>query len=1339
MSSTLQNGIDLSAEEKRALLADLLRERAARAKTVPTSFAQQRLWFLSRLEPDSPAYNIPRPLRMQGALNVPVLRQTFNLILARHDVLRGRFELVDGQPVQLIAPRLELDLPIVDLEHLAAAEREAEISRQAIAEAQRPFDLTQAPLLRVRLLRLAAEDHVLFLTMHHIVSDGWSMGLLVREMTQIYQALGTGQQIQLPELPIQYADFARWQRQRLQGEVLDEQVEYWKESLAGAPAVLDLPVIRARPATQTTRGSHLETVLSRELTQALGELSRREGVTLFMTLLAAFQTLLYRYSGQEDLVIGSPIAGRNRAEVEGLIGFFVNSLPLRTSLAGNPSFRELLTRVKATALGAYAHQDLPFEKIVEAVKPPRSLSYPPIFQIMFSLQNQPAVTLVLPGLKITSPKREFDTAKFDLTWFMTERDQGLSSWIEYNTDLFDRSTIERLAGHFEVLLTGIVEGPGQRIAELPLLTVAEKQSLSQWNETQVEFPTHPCVHQLFEEQVARTPDSTAVVFEEMKITYAELNRRANQLAHYLRKRGVRPEVLVGLCVERSIDMVVGILGILKAGGAYVTLDPANPPERLSFMLADAAAPLLLTQEHLLAGLPAQVTEIICLDRDWGVIAQEKVEEPASQVVAENPAYVIYTSGSTGRPKGVVITHRALCNHMYWMQSRFPLTGSDRVLQKTPIGFDASVWEFYAPLLTGAQLIMAKPDGHRDAAYLVEAIKGNGVTVLQLVPSLLRFLLNEPEFQSCTSLRRVYCGGEQLPLELVQQFHSRLGAELVNLYGPTEATIDSTYWICSRGQLSEPVPIGVPVANMRAYILDSSLEMVPVGVAGELYLGGAGLGRGYLNRPDLTGASLIPDRFSAQPGQRLYKTGDLARYREDGNIEYLRRVDYQLKLRGFRIELGEIAAVISAHPRVREAVVIVREGQAGDQRLVAYLLTETASEVTVSDLRVYLGDRLPEYMVPSYFVFLEAWPLTPSGKIDRLALPPPDRTRPDLAQSRSAPRNQAEERLAGIWKEVLELDQVGVTDNFFELGGHSLLAVRLLSEIEKAFGQKIPLVSLFRSTTIESLATLLSQEVDSTSWPTLVEIQKGDATLPLFCVSMPNVNALGYIALARYLGADRTVYGLQAQYPEDLQGEHSQTAVEKLTDEYLQAIRGVQPHGPYQFVGMCRGAHIAFEMARGMLQQGEEVSFVGILDTWVLENTYNKFLYVEYYARRLRSSLRLGFKDQVNFIKKQPRELSETEPKRDAPTNGTKALANPMNAYFPGPNFRPKTYAGRVSVFRTRTQPLNRIRDKTLGWRKLALGGVDLHFVPGKHGASVLREPHVQVLANEIKKCLMADQ
>ncbi|MCU1267649.1 MAG: amino acid adenylation domain protein [Acidobacteria bacterium] len=1326
MSSTLQNGVELSAAEKRALLVDLLREKAARSQTAPTSFAQQRLWFLSRLEPDSPAYNIPRPLRITGELDLPVLQQTLNAILARHAVLRGSFDLVEGQPVQIIVPRLEIDIPVIDLSTLDANEREAEVSRLAIADAERPFDLSKAPLLRVSLLRLAPREHVLFLTMHHIISDGWSIGILVQEMAAIYRAISAGEPAGLPELPIQYADFARWQREWLQGEVLDEHLGYWKQQLSGAPAVLDLPIARPRPAMQTMRGSHLKALLPAQLGSALSELSRREGVTLFMTLLAAFQTLLFRYSGQDDLVIGSPIAGRNRAELEGLIGFFVNSLPLRTSLAGNPRFRELLTRVKKTALGAYAHQDLPFEKIVEGVQPPRSLSYPPIFQVMFALQNQPAATFSLPGLDITHLKREFDTAKFDLTLFVTEYEDELGCWLEYNTDLFEATTLGQLLIQFETLLEGIVADPNRRISELPLLKEDERQQLLvDWNNTHVDFPTKLCAHQLFESQAAKTPNATALVCGAERLTYDELNTRANKLARYLQRLGVGPEQRVGICLPRSRDMIVAVLATLKAGGAYVPLDPVYPLARLAFTLEDADACLLLTNDELAGTLPETKARKLSLDSERTLIEQEDAANAPSQVRPENLAYVIYTSGSTGMPKGVAIEHRSTVAFLFWALATFTEAELAGVLLSTSLCFDLSVFEMFAPLCMGGKVILVE-----NALQLPGLLSGE-VTLVNTVASAMTELVRINGIPN--SVRTVCLAGEPLLKSLVEGIYAQSQVrQVLNLYGPSEDTTYSTYVRLAPDLVDEP-SIGCPVANTSAYVLDAHLQPVPVGVPGELHLSGAGLARGYLQRPDLTAEKFVPDPFNSNAGARMYKTGDLARYQTDGTIQFLGRLDHQVKLRGYRIELGEIEAALREHPATKDTVVIVRDSPNGNRELIAYVAAADKSDL-VAELRGLLKTKLPDYMVPGYFVVLDVLPLTPNGKIDRRALPSPDRTRPEFLPSRSAPRNQVEEQLAAIWKDVIELDQVGVNDDFFEVGGHSLLAVRLLAEIEKAFGQKIPLVSLFRHTTIESLAQLLSNGIDSGSWSTLVEIQKGDHRPPLFCVSMPNVNALGYKALARHLGAEQGVFGLQAQYPEDLQGEHSQMAVEQLATDYLEAIRAVAQHGPYQLVGMCRGAHIAFEMARRLREQGEEVALVGILDTWVLENTYNKFLYVEYYARRLRASLGLGLRDQLDLIRKKTGRSDAGEVAAASTANSE--LSNPMHAYFPGPDFQPKTYAGRVAVFRARKQPFNRVRDKSLGWATLALGGVDLHYIPGRHGADVLREPHVQVLAAEVKKCLV---
>ncbi len=1338
MSRALQNEPELSAAEKRALLADLLRQKAARARTLPTSFAQQRLWFLGQLEPDSAAYNIPRAQRMQGELNVPALRQTFNTIVARHDVLRGSFDLVDGHPVQLIAPRLEIDLPIVDLEGLPENERQPEVTRLANAEAQQPFDLTKAPLFRVCLLKLGHQDHVLLLTTHHIVSDGWSMVLFAKEMAAIYQAISEQRPVDLPEPSIQYADFAAWQRRWLQGEVLEEQLRYWKQHLAGAPAVLNLPIANQRQSMQTFRSGHLTRTLSQELSAALVELSRREGATLFMTLLAAFQTLLYRYSGQEDLVVGTPIAGRNRAETEDLIGFFVNTLPLRTNFAGAPSFRELLRRVRETALGAYAHQDLPFERIVEELQPERSLSHTPLFQVMFALQNQPQADLNLPGLNIKVLERETDSSKFDLTLSVRETASGLVCWLEYGADLFAQSTIERLLEHFEVLLGSVVADMDRRLAELPLLTERERQQLLvEWNDTRVEFPAQYCLHQLFEAQAEKTPNAIALVCGAEQLTYQELNARANQLASYLQRLGVGPEDRVGICLNRSPAMLIAVLGTLKAGGAYVPLDPAYPQERLAFTLTDAAAAVLLTEEALLPILPRTDTRVVCLNSDWAIIGREDQSNPTGLLEPRNLAYVIYTSGSTGQPKGVAIEHASAVALLHWAISSFDPKDLAGVLASTSLCFDLSVFELFAPLCTGGKVILVE-DVLRLAALIPEE-----VTLVNTVPSAMAELVRLRGIPP--SVTTINLAGEPLANSLVQEIYEQDNVlQVFNLYGPSEDTTYSTFVRLAKGATTEP-SIGRPISNTEVYLLDSFFQPVPIGVPGELHLGGAGLARGYLHRGALTAEKFVPHPFSQEPGARLYKTGDLARYWPDGTIQFLGRLDHQVKLRGYRIELGEIQAALREHAAVQDAVVMVRPSAQGNKDLVGYVVADPNHSAfhdhsLARDLQGLLKKKLPDYMVPAYFVFLEQLPLTPNGKIDRRALQVPERARPEPAQSRPAPRDELESKLARIWEKILELTPVGINDNFFELGGHSLLAVRLVAEIEKEFGQKIPLVSLFRSATVAGLAEILRQGVASTSWPTLVEIQRGVSKPPLFCVSNPNVNALGYLSLARHLGSDQPVYGLQAQYPQDLKGEHSQAAVDELATEYVKALRTVQPDGPYQLIGFCRGAHIAFEIARRLEAEGQQTALLGILDTWVMENTYNNLWYFEYYARRLVSRQRLGIKKLLSFIRRKALGTvtnPDDEKSASALEEFTKRKRDPrLEAYSPGPDFVPKTYSGCVTVFRTRRQPLNRIRDRMLGWSELA-GGVEVHFVPGEHD-NVLKEPHVQGLAKELKKCLLAD-
>ena len=1023
----------------------------------PLSFAQQRLWFLDQLEPDSPAYNIPMAIRFSGALDAGALEQSLNEIVRRHEVLRTTFSVVDEQPVQIIAPTLSLTLPVVNLGGFPEAEREAQAMRLATEEAQRLFDLTQGSLLRTTLLRLGEEHHILLLTMHHIVSDGWSRGIFIRELSVLYEAFSTGKPSPLPELPIQYADFAVWQREWLQGEVLETQLSYWKQQLTGSPSLLNLPTDRPRPAIQTYRGARQSVTLPKSLTKAVKSLSQQEKVTLFMTLLAAFKVLLYRYTGEEDILVGTPIANRNRVEIEDLIGFFVNTLVLRSNLSGEIAFRELLGRVREAALDAYTHQDLPFEKLVAELRLERNQSYSPLFQVMFVLQNVPRGALELSGLTVSRMRVDSGTAKFDLALSIAEEAEGLRAVFEYNTDLFDATTIERMMGHYQTLLEGIITDPDRRISFLPLLMEAERhQMLVEWNDTQADYPRDSCVHQLFEAQAERTPDAVAVVLEDRQLTYRELNIRANQLAHYLQALGVEPEVLVGICVERSLEMVVGILGVLKAGGAYLPIDPSYPGERLAFMLEDAQVRALLTQERLIARFPLLETQIVCLDTGWNNIIRQREDIPSSGVTPENLAYVIYTSGSTGRPKGVMIEHQAICDRLHWAQTYLPLTTEGRLLQRASFCFDVSVREIFWPLMVGARLIMLPPDRHHDISYIVKLIAKFQITAIRFEPSLLHLFLDESGLDTCTCLKSVICSGEALSYELQDRFFARLDVPLHNIYGPTETTITATAWICKREGHHRIVAIGRPITNTQIYLLNRDLQPVPVGVPGELHIGGVGLARGYHNRPELTAEKFIPNPFSDEQGARIYKTGDLARYLRDGNIEFLGRLDHQVKIRGFRIELGEIETVMEQHPAVREVVVLAREDEPGDKRLVAYVVPNEAPSPTVSELRPqelrhFLKQKLPDYMVPSIFVMLDTLPLTPNGKVDRRALPAPDRTRPDLEEAFVAPRTPMESLVAEVWQEALGVDQVGVYDNFFDLGGHSLLAMQVIAKLEKELG------------------------------------------------------------------------------------------------------------------------------------------------------------------------------------------------------------------------------------------------------------------------------------------------
>ena len=1053
------------------------------ANCLPLSFSQARLWFLDQLQPGNPFYNLAAIVRLDGLLNVAVLEQTFNEIIRRHEILRTAFPTVEGQPIQLIAPVQFLTIPITDLRKLPASEQEQEIERLATGEAQQPFDLTQAPLLRVHLLQLSETKHAMLLTMHHIVSDGWSKGVLIREVATLYEAFVSGRPSPLPELPIQYGDFAIWQRERSQPELLEKQLSYWKQQLKNLP-ILQLPTDRPRPTTPTFEGAWEPVILSTTLKEALNTLSQQQGVTLFMTLVAAFKILLYRYTGLEDIVIGSSIASRNQAEIEATIGFFINMLVLRTNLSENPSFLNLLSRVKEVTLGAYAHQDVPFEMLVE-LQQERNLTYNPLFQVSLTLNNAPMPPLQVGNLSLNVQEIDNKTSKFDLSLYLFDTPEGLNGWFEYSTALFDAATIRRMVGHFQTLLESIIANPSGRISNLPILTAAERHELLvKWNDTKTNYPHDQGFHQLFEAQVEATPDAVAVVFQNEQLTYRQLNEKANKLAHYLQTLGVKPNSLVGICVERSLEMLIGLLGILKAGFAYVPLDPAYPSSRIAFMLEDAQVSLLVTQSQLVPALPSHHAIVVCLDTDSEQINQGDAHNLNNTVTPENLAYIIYTSGSTGTPKGVQIPVGALVNFLTAMRQTLGLNQQDILLAVTTLSFDIAALELFLPLIVGARVAIASRQVATDGTELLKQLIEKNITVMQATPATWRLLL-AAGWQSSSGLK-ILCGGEALDTKLADELLAR-GEQVWNLYGPTETTIWS---IINQVSPSDSViSIGRPIANTQIYILDPNLQPVPVGVIGELYIGGAGVAKGYLNRSELTAERFISNPFEIGDS-RLYKTGDLARYLPNGKIEYLGRSDFQVKLRGFRIELLEIEATLNQHPEVRETAVVLREDEPGNRRLVAYVVpkaplvkeglggSETpentqlpnccVSPDLVPQLRSYLQAKLPEYFIPSAFVILETLPLTPNGKIDRRSLPAPDTTRPELEAVYTAPSTPIENVLAQVWAQVLNLEKVGIHDNFFALGGDSIRSIQILYRAQEQ-GLNFSVAQLFQYQTIHKLA------------------------------------------------------------------------------------------------------------------------------------------------------------------------------------------------------------------------------------------------------------------------------
>jgi amino acid adenylation domain-containing protein len=1313
-----------------------------RGGALPLSFAQQRLWFLDQLQPGGDAYNVPVAARLNGPLDAAALARVLTEVVRRHESLRTTFREEDGEPAQVIHDAAPVALPVEDLCAFAEAERESEARRLAAEEARRPFDLSAGPLLRARLLKLSEEEHVLLFTMHHIVTDGWSMGILVNEVATLYTAFLKGEESPLPELPVQYADFAAWQREWMQGEVLERELQYWRTQLEGAPPVLELPTDKPRPAVQTFRGAAHSFALPQELAERLRRLSREEGATLFMTLLAGFQALLSRYSGQEDVVVGSPIANRNRAEVEPLIGFFVNTLAMRTDLSGEPTFKELLRRVRETCLGAYAHQELPFEKLVEELEPERSLSHTPLFQVMFSMQSAPGTgaefgELSMSGVAAGGPV----ASKFDLMLTAQEAAGGEveCGWV-YNTDLYEPQTIERLSRHLVSLLDSAAQRPGRAVSSLQMLSEAERRrQLVEWNRTAREYPRELCAHELFEEQAARTPGAVAVVFGDERLTYAELNGRANRLARYLRGRGVGPESQVCVLLERGCELVVALLAVMKAGGAYVPVDPQYPEERLRFIVEDTRARVLLTQQKLAGRAPSCGAEVLRLDLDRERVEREGADNLSRLALPENLVYVLYTSGSTGRPKGVMISHAGLVNYLSWAKQAYVTKGHDAPVHSS-IGFDLTVTSLYLPLLTGQSVVMLPEE--RGVEGLSNVLRGRGdFSLVKITPSHLELLSQDAEAgEAETWTGALVIGGDALFAENLSFWREHApGVRLINEYGPTETVVGcAVHEVTPEAPSTGPIPIGHPIANTELYLFDARLRLLPDGAVGELYIGGDGLARGYIGRPGLTAERFIPHPFAERPGARLYKTGDLARRLPDGQLEYLGRGDNQVKVRGYRIELGEVEAALAAHPAVRTAVVEAR-GARGEKSLVAFVVCDGGARA--DELREWMLARVPEYMTPSAFVELEEAPLTANGKVDRRALP-----EVSGAQSRSsaafvAPRDVVELRLCGIWEGVLGVAPVGVRDRFFDLGGHSLAAARLMHRVEQGFGRRLPLAALFESPTVEHLAGLLRRgaaEADAPFSP-LVEIQPNGERPPFFCVHPSGGNVLCYAGLSRLLGADQPFYGLQARGLDARQAPHE--SVEEMARYYVAHLRAARPEGPYLLGGWSMGGVVAYEMARQLEAQGAEVALLALLDSAPLAPRA-----ADWDELSLLRAFALDMGLAADEVKVSAEELAALGPEGRI----GRLLERAVQAGVLPPDVAPEEALRLFGVFKANVRAMSDYAPKagrvpaTL-FRAAVRGDAshdplrepardayhEVREVPGSH-FTIVREPHVRALAEELR-------
>ncbi len=1325
-------------------------------ESAPLSYAQQRLWFLDLMQPGNSLYNIPIAVHLHGVLDTKALQQSVNHILERHPVLRTRFERKqDGEPRQVVVPELELGLPIVEVQGSSDEEKWEEVKALAGEESQRGFDLSTGPPIRAQVLRISERDHVIFLTLHHIVTDEWSQGILVRELTVAYSAFVQGVQPALPPLPFQYLDYAAWQREWLQGERLQQQLSYWKAQLSGCSEVVELPRDHVRPASPVYGGSRYAFSFESGLGGDLRRSAREADVTLFMLLLAALRVLLWRYTGQRDVNIGTPVANRTPQEAEKLIGLFVNTLVMRTPMHDLEPFDQLLKRTKETAVSAYAHQELPFERLVQELQPERDSGHSPLFQVMFAFQAPSRKSVNIDGLELRPLEIERNSAKFDLTFFVEDGADELSGVVEYRNGIFEKETIERMVRHWKQLLSAIVGRPSTPIWQLPVLSPEEyRQIVFEWNETAEEhFPQDNILH-AFEAQARKTPDAVAAILQQQHLSFAELNERSNQLGAYLKRtQQVGTEDLVAICLERTPEVLVAMLGILKAGAAYVPLDLSCPPERLQHIIDDAGLRVLISSEQLLSRLALCPGTKICLDRDWDQITAEQAPRFPSPF-PENLAYVIYTSGSTGRPKGVMVTHRGLANYALWSSRAYRMSEGNGAPAHTSISFDLSVTSIYCPLLTGRPVVFM-PEG-ADPGALADILNAHeSFSLVKLTPAHVEMLNYNFSRNGAAHPRALIIGGEALHFEALNGWRMHApGTRLINEYGPTETVVGSSIYEVQPGDpYFGTVPIGRPIAATRMYLLDANLQPVPIGVAGEIYIGGAGVARGYWNRPDATAEKFIPDPFSTKPGARLYRSGDLGKCRPEGTIEYLGRTDDQIKLRGFRIEPGEIESHLTSFPGVSRVSVIVREDNPGDKRLVAYVVANNSAEMLDSEaMRAHLRSRLPGYMVPSSVVQLQELPLTASGKLDRKALPAMQQSR---LPARLLPHDELELKLTILWEELLNVTPVGRRDSFFSLGGHSFLAVALLNRIKEQFGQELPLSVLFEDPTIEHLGEALRRSYHPTERSNLVQIQpKGEET-PIFFVHAISGGALCYLPLARLL-SDRPFYGLQAIDLED-QNRTAPLSIEERAAQYLQAIRKARPQGPYLLGGWSFGGYVAFEMARQLRQQDEDVGLLALLDIegWIDGEDPAQRDDVELLLVTANDAIQneepslvfsLSEIQKIAPEERLPQLLDVMIKAKVLPAHVTvQQIQNYLRSYRERDaslrQYRLSPYDGTVTLIRTTDRPPPAAKsgldpeDPTLGWSALSTSPVQVLFVPGSH-YNMIYAPHVEHVANALNTQLL---